>query len=434
MTTSPSLVATVLDGKFRIERALGSGAAGDVYEATHLTLGSRVAVKVLRDGEAANGEGRRRRFMHEAQVAAGIQSEHVVRVFDFAAHAGGLTYIVMELLEGETLGQRVRRAGPLPVATAVDYLIQAATPLALLHEKGIVHRDVKPSNLFLARDSEGKERVKLLDFGIAAFRRSPSETSLTGARQMMGTPRYMAPEQVRGAANVDARADVWALGVTLYELLAGRPPFDAQSLLAVLKHIEKKQPAPLEARRSGLPPKLVAVVQRCMEKDPERRPASARAVVDALAALRGSLDEAASPEATGDALDLSWNDPDVQELRPVRRDARRRTVMAAVGLGACALVVIGFAMRRPGPVAPITPVPAAASPAPTEAPPTATVPVAVPTALRAEVLPSAAAATSRAPTVSVRPPPKRAAGKPTLARPTPSKPAAPARDDDVPLE
>jgi tRNA A-37 threonylcarbamoyl transferase component Bud32 len=346
MPPIPSLIATVLDGKFRIERALASGAAGDVYEATHLMLGSRVAVKVLRDASAENGEARRRRFMHEARFAAGIQSEHVVRVFDFAAHEGGLTYIVMELLQGETLAQRLRRVGPLPIFTAVDYVIQAATPLALLHEGGIVHRDVKPSNLFLACDSEGKERVKLLDFGVAAFRRSVSETSFAAGRALIGTPRYMAPEQVRASEHVDARADVWALGVTLYELLAGRPPFDAESVLSVLRQIERKTPVPLQQRRAAVPARLAAVVRSCLEKDGARRPPNARALVDALLPLRESLVGLELAEATGDALDLSWNDPDVEELRPVRRQAPRRGLMAAVVLAACAVTAGAIGARR----------------------------------------------------------------------------------------
>src|SRR5580700_4509064 len=167
--TSPALVGTVLDGKFRIEKALASGASGDVYEAVHLGLGSPVAVKVLRPGIAETAHVRRKRFVREARVAARIQSDHVVRVFDIVAPDEGLIYIVMELLAGETLADRRKRVGAMPPAEAVDYLLQATKPLAQMHDAGIVHRDVKPSNVFLARDAEGKERIKLLDFGVAAF-------------------------------------------------------------------------------------------------------------------------------------------------------------------------------------------------------------------------------------------------------------------------
>jgi serine/threonine-protein kinase len=441
------LITTVLDGKFRIERALASGAAGDVYEATHLTLGSRVAVKVLRDGSAENGEARRRRFMHEARFAAGIQSEHVVRVFDFAAHEGGLTYIVMELLQGETLAQRLRRVGPLTISTAVDYVIQAGTPLALLHEGGVVHRDVKPSNLFLASDSEGKERVKLLDFGVAAFRRSVSESSFTVGRALIGTPRYMAPEQVRASEQVDARADVWALGVTLYELIAGRPPFDAESVLAVLKQIERKTPVPLAQCRPAVPGRLAAVVHSCLEKDKSLRPANARALVDALVPLRESLRGLELAETSGDALDLSWNDPDVEELRPVRRQARRPALMAAVLISACALTAVAMGARRTvhsEGAAPVSPTRVEAS-----SPTTTTAPVAVAVATPSEsarVSPPPSVPPARTPAASPAPrgaeagrssgATKRAA-KSALAPPPPPK-IAPARetirDDDVPLE
>src|SRR5579859_3466592 len=291
--SSADLVGTVLDGKFELEKALASGAAGDVYEATHLGLGARVAVKVLRPGIPETADLRRRRFMREARVAARLKSEHVVRVFDIVAPEQGRTYIVMELLSGETLADRVRRVGALPMAEAVDYVLQAAKPLGEMHDEGIVHRDVKPSNLFLARDADGKERIKLLDFGVAAFQAAPlaratADSSLTLSEAVVGTPRYMAPEQVVASKRVDARADVWALGVTLYELLAGTPPFDGQTVLAVLNQIEHQEPARLSELRPELPAALVDVVHACLAKDPGGRPANARALALSLVAATGA--------------------------------------------------------------------------------------------------------------------------------------------------
>jgi serine/threonine-protein kinase len=282
-----ALVGTVLDGKFQIEKPLASGAAGDVYEALHLGLNARVAVKVLRPGAPETVDIRRKRFMREARVAARIRSDHVVRVFDIIAPERGPTYIVMELLHGETLAQRVRRVGALPAAEAVDYIVQAAKPLGEMHDAGIVHRDVKPSNLFLARDADGKSRIKLLDFGVAAFQQPVArhESSITLSEAIVGTPRYMAPEQVQSSKRIDARADVWALGVTLYELLAGSPPFDGQTVLAVLNQIENQEPRRLADRRQDLPAPLVALVHACLAKDPDKRPANARAVAEALAAF-----------------------------------------------------------------------------------------------------------------------------------------------------
>jgi serine/threonine-protein kinase len=282
------LVGTVLDGKFQIEKALASGAAGDVYEAMHLGLGARVAVKVLRPGIPETADLRRKRFMREARVAARLKSENVVRVYDIVAPEQGRTYIVMELLQGETLADRVKR-GPLPITEAVDFVLQVAKPLAEMHDEGIVHRDVKPSNLFLARDADGKERIKLLDFGVAAFQQpvARADSSLTLSEAVVGTPRYMAPEQVISSKSVDARADVWALGVTLYELLGGSPPFDGQTVLAVLNQIEHQEPPPLAVARPEVPVALAAVVHACLAKDPGGRPASARALMEALVAATG---------------------------------------------------------------------------------------------------------------------------------------------------
>ncbi|HEY6460113.1 MAG TPA: serine/threonine-protein kinase, partial [Polyangiaceae bacterium] len=280
---SADLVGTTLDGKFQIEKALASGAAGDVYEAMHLGLGTRVAVKVLRPGVEETAGIRRKRFLREARVAARLRSDHVVRVFDVVAPEEGPTYIVMELLRGETLADRLKRDGALAPAEAVDFVLQAARPLAEMHDEGIVHRDVKPSNLFLARDADGKERIKLLDFGVAAFQQPVARTdsSLTFSQAVLGTPKYMAPEQVRASSQVDARADVWALGVTLHELVTGAPPFDGQTVLAVLNQIERQEPPAL---RDHVPRSLGDVVRACLAKDPAGRPASARALASRLEA------------------------------------------------------------------------------------------------------------------------------------------------------
>jgi serine/threonine protein kinase len=336
--TPPALVGTTLDGKFRIERALASGASGDVYEAIHLGLGSRVAVKVLRRGIPETLTIRRKRFVREARVAARIQSDHVVRVFDIVAPEDGLTYIVMELLVGETLGERIRRIGALSAAEAVDYILQATKPLALLHDEGIVHRDVKPSNVFLARDADGKERIKLLDFGVAAFQQpvARDQSSITFTDAIVGTPRYMAPEQVRASKSVDARADVWALGVTLYELLAGSPPFDGQTVLAVLNQIETQEPRKLAERQPGIAPELAAVVHRCLAKDPAGRPADARALGEALTPFTGERSRRHS-----DPLDLSLSDENVEVVQTVL-SLRARLGPRGTRAALAALVVVGL--------------------------------------------------------------------------------------------
>jgi serine/threonine protein kinase len=322
---SADLVGTVLDGKFEIERALASGAAGDVYEAMHLGLSTRVAVKVLRPGIPETADIRRRRFMREARVAARLKSDNVVRIYDIVAPEQGRTYIVMELLQGETLADRVKRAGALPPAEAVDFVLQATRPLAEMHDEGIVHRDVKPSNLFLARDADGKERIKLLDFGVAAFQQplARADSSLTLSEAVVGTPRYMAPEQVQSSSRVDARADVWALGVTLYELVAGRPPFDGQTVLAVLNQIERQQPAPLP---DTVPAPIAAVVRDCLAKDPALRPVNARVLAERLVAATG----------------------------PARRRRAPRALVVA-GLGAAAIVTVVVILARRSAEEPVRP-------------------------------------------------------------------------------
>jgi serine/threonine protein kinase len=363
--TASALVGTVLDGKFQIEKALSSGATGDVYEALHLGLGSPVAVKVLRPGIPETADIRRRRFMREARVAAQIQSDHVVRVFDIVAPEEGPTYIVMELLQGETLAERLRRVGHVSVSEAIDYVMQAAKPLGTMHEAGIVHRDVKPSNLFLTRDADGKERIKLLDFGVAAFQQPLARrgSELTFTEAVIGTPRYMAPEQVRSAKQVDARADVWALGVTLYELLAGSPPFDGKTVLAVLNQIEVQEPPSLAARRPDVSPELAALVHRCLAKDPEKRPASGRALATLLAPLAAAgAQKMAGASSQGDPERPPMNSGDVELLRsllagttatPVETTAPRRKVVAIAALvgviAAFLLFVASGRTREPEP-------------------------------------------------------------------------------------
>jgi serine/threonine protein kinase len=321
------LVGTVLDGKFQLEKALGSGAAGDVYEAINLGLNARVAVKVLRPGSPHATDTRRKRFVREARVAARLRSEHAVRVIDVVAPERGATYIVMELLDGETLAQRLRRTGRLPPESAMDFVLQAAAALGEMHDAGIVHRDVKPSNLFLTRDATGKEQVKILDFGIAALQEpiARGEGSITHDA-VLGTPLYMAPEQVHQSSGVDARVDVWALGVTLYELIAGRPPFHAPTVHALLNQIVQEEPRSLLEACPEVAPGLAALIGRCLAKDPSARPENARRFAEELCVV---ADVSAPPELT---------------------IPRKRRILLPAGAAAIATAIVGvasFALSRP---------------------------------------------------------------------------------------
>lgn len=263
----------LLAGKYRVERILGEGGMGVVLAALHVQLDQRVAIKLLRPAIAAALDATNR-FLREARAAARIQGEHVARVMDVGTLESGAPYIVMELLDGKDLGQVVQTCGSLPVADAVDYVVQASEAIAEAHALGIVHRDLKPPNLFLTRRADGSPLIKVLDFGISkATSLEPPGAGpvVTATGLVMGSPHYMAPEQFRNTKHVDARADVWSLGVVLYELLTATRPFEAEGPWELMNVIHSEAFTPLGARRSDVPGDLQGIVSRCLQKDPARR-------------------------------------------------------------------------------------------------------------------------------------------------------------------
>ena len=266
----------VIAGKYRVEAIVGTGGMGTVLSALHVKLGQSVAIKVL----TMNGISERRRqkaqarFLREAQAAAGLTSDHVVRVFDVGTLDSGLPYMVMELLTGDDLAAIVEREGPLPVDRAVDYVVQACDAIAEAHARGIVHRDLKPANLFLVRKKDGRTTVKVLDFGISKTvvgGEDPLDGNLTATRSVIGSPYYMSPEQVRDAKSVDTRTDIWSLGVILYELLLGEPAFDAETLPGICAAIAADPPPPIRMARSDVPIELEGVILHCLEKNLAQR-------------------------------------------------------------------------------------------------------------------------------------------------------------------
>jgi serine/threonine-protein kinase len=380
----------ILHAKYRIERTLGTGGMGVVLLATHLRLEQRVAIKIIRRSDG-DGASLAKRFAREARIAARLRGEHAVRILDVDDSDSGETFLVMEYLEGTDLARLLEaESAPLAVARAVGYVLQACEGVAEAHALGIVHRDVKPANLFLTKRLDGTELVKLLDFGISkAMAPPPHELAVTRPRVAIGSPSYMSPEQLEDSGDVDARTDIWALGVVLYELLARRLPFEATTPATLAVRIATVAPPSLRLVRPDLPEGLEAVVLRCLEKQPAKRFPSVVDVARALApfapesatwterAIRtATADEASSappaPNATGQpARDVTApiaitrapsGEPESPLLRAMGSEAAppiaellertssrwRRPLVTAAGI--VALVAAGIvALRRPAP-------------------------------------------------------------------------------------
>jgi serine/threonine-protein kinase len=275
---------TVLAGKYRVERALGQGGMGIVLAVHDELLDRPTAIKLLAPSQVTN-ERSVERFVREARAAAKLQSEHVTRIYEVGQLEHGMPYIAMELLMGADLASVLAKEGALPIDVAVDYLLQAIDAVAEAHALGIVHRDLKPSNLFLAQRSDQTSTVKVLDFGIAKTvgRAEAGELKLTSTSAVLGSPAYMSPEQIKTPQGVDARTDIWALGVTLYELVSTRSPFDADTASQLLARIIEHEIIPLRSVRPDAPPELEAIVMRCMSHRPEGRYAHVGELARALA-------------------------------------------------------------------------------------------------------------------------------------------------------
>ncbi len=318
------VVGEVVAGKYLIERRLGSGGMGIVVAARNILLDDAVAIKFLRPSAAKDDESVHR-FVREAKSARRIQSDHVVRVQDVSYLEIGTPYMIMEMLEGEDLGQLVESRGVLSVTAAVDLICEACSGIAEAHALGIVHRDIKPANMFLARRHDGSRVVKVLDFGISKAMEDGGahNPNMTDTRATFGSPTYMSPEQIRSSKKVDFRTDIWALGVCLHEVLTARPPFLAETVAGLLASIIADAPVPIRQERPDVPAGLEAAILKCLEKDLTRR---FQTVGDLVTALRPFASAAAetsinrvlrlsppsfhrspsiSPEGMGDSLSVS---------------------------------------------------------------------------------------------------------------------------------
>jgi serine/threonine-protein kinase len=422
---------SIVGGKYRVERELASGGVGVIVLATHLELGQKVAIKYLH-AQLLTNRGIVERFKREARLAASIRSDHVVRIHDVGTLEDGAPYIVMEYLEGEDLGAILAR-GPVPVERAVDWVLQACEALAEAHALGIVHRDLKPENLFLARRSGGAGVVKVVDFGIskvAANSAGPRLAKMTEEDERFGTPLYMSPEQLMSSTNVDARSDIWALGIVLYELLTADVPFQGDDLPTVISNVLASTPTPLRFKLPDASPVLEAVILSCLSRDPAFRPSSLAELAQALRpfgptpSADRSRDVPTAPELVIMTPAVAWvpariTAPVELPERPARI-LRGIVVASLIGAMGTATITIGFARARyaetrfaaTGLVAPASPPvsspPPIVLPAPLEAPSSvtsiATPPIATPPIAASTATPPASAfrAVTSAPVTTAR--------------------------------
>ncbi len=457
--TEPLWQGDTFAGKYRVETILGKGGMGLVLGARHLGLDEPVAIKVLLPEIAAMPD-MVERFLREGRTASKVKSEHVVRIMDVDVLPGpGVPYIVMERLEGEDLASAFNRRAPLPVGEVLRWILEACEAIAEAHALGIVHRDLKPGNLFLARRRDGSTYVKVLDFGISKMNRPAAEAHhATETGVVFGSPYYMAPEQMVSARRVDERADIWSLGVILYQLLTGELPFQASTAMElgalVLHGPPPRRPVEL---RPELPQPLDAAILRCLERDRERRFAG---VGELAAELRPFADRAGAAQLDRTAplppreMTAPWPPPSRPiESTPAPREARveasgarsvayvaarsavvppRPAHLAGIAItAAVAGLVLGVVVLRETLHAPAT--------SPAEAAPSQTVPVALTAepasstrAPSSDVAPAAVPPSASAPDVEQTPrlapsttagPPERPKAPPTAAASRPRPPS-----------
>lgn len=410
-------------GKYELVAKLGSGGMGTVWSAVHLSLGYAAAVKFLDLGGEISSE-LRGRFDREARVSArlGQESRHVVRVTDHGVLDDGTPYLVMELLVGESLATLLKRTTP-GLDFAVDVVTQLARALRLAHGIGVVHRDIKPGNVFLCRTEDDGQLVKLLDFGIAKIRSGDDDTSaMTREGQLVGTPAYMSPEQMAGALDLDARSDLWSVAALTYRIVVGRSPFAGGSEAEVGARILALEPAPPSAVRPGLPAAFDAWMKRGLAKDRERRFQTIDELASSLAAVEdGTYDEPRAP-ATSDRTPEERTGADPATLggpEPPERRTRRRPIVWWVGgavLASAAAGSVAIARERatstprervestPSSVASVTAeTTATATPEPALSPAPPPAVASVPSAV-AEPLPKPVARPSRPTTPRAKPP------------------------------
>ena len=306
----------LFDDKYRIGPVLGIGGMAAVLAARHLGLDEMVALKVLLP-ECCDDPAVVERFVQEGKTATKIRSEHVVRMLDVGV-ASGRAYLVMEYLHGQDLSALLREQGPLPLAAAVDLVLQASEAVGEGHALGIIHRDLKPANLFLTHRVDGTPCLKVLDFGISKMPRSANSASNpTLPSVVMGSPQYMSPEQMMSAAMADQRSDLWSLGAILYELLSGCVAFDGSTTTEVCVHVLQGVPVPLRERRADIPGEVAFIIARCLEKDPANRYANVAELARALVPF-GGAGARASADSIGRVVEGATSAAEPKVRAPLR--------------------------------------------------------------------------------------------------------------------
>jgi len=437
-------------GKYEILEVLGEGGMGIVYVALHTELNEHVAIKMLHPKRAGDQEVVAR-FVREGRTSVKIRSEHVARVLDVGTHRNGIPYIVMEYLEGEDLGQRIDRKGALTVPQAVDFVLQTCEALAVAHAMGVVHRDLKPSNLFVSEGPDGLPFVKVLDFGISKAA-DAVEHGVTTTSDVLGSPGYMSPEQMRATRDVDARADIWSLGMILWEMLVGSPMFGGATFPEVCSNVLNGKFVPLAAEaKQPLPEGLATVVDRCLALEPADRYATVKELAEALTpfagpdaaarvariarlsrstsdarrasgsvrppALAPTLPATPSPaEVTTSREGLPRRDPTPAPWNSMPHPGNKPVLTFALSLGAAVVLsifAVAFWMRpsQPAPV-PMTPQAASAQPPPPPRASGAPPPQDLPSASATATAPSKPVPTP-APHASVLPAPAASSAPPT---------------------
>ncbi len=426
----------LVGGKYRLERMIGRGGMGSVWEATHATLGRRVAIKFI-EGELLASPEARARFDNEARAAALLASRHVVEVYDHGVTDDGRPYLVMELLTGESLDARIAKRGRLPLPELSSIVTQIARALARAHDAHIVHRDLKPENVFLSLERDADAEVaKVLDFGIAKFAPSASVSgSATRTGAVLGTPFYMSPEQARGLRDVDARSDLWSLGVIAFFGATGRLPFEGEGLGDLLVKICTTDAPTPSSIAPDLPPAFDAWMTQALTREPGARFASAASMAEALAAIaRTASPHASSAIATGATVAVGGTTAPYTrtqaESPSIAIAGERRAIAPRVAVASGVVVALGLAAlvatrsrATPPSAAALAPTASAAAPlAHAEPTTTAAAPVAPPV-----VAPTPSASAAPAPTAphGAAPPARPLAPRATAAHP-PTRPVAPA--------